>query len=136
LLGELEGLRRFVVCDMEAGLGTMLRLRPEQVDVVVVVAQPTAKALEVASRAVRIAASRAEEVIVVANRVRSEEDVAMIRVGVGEAVRLVAVPDDEAIARADEEGVAPIDSAPDSPGVRALVGLAEQLGAGVSPRGR
>ena len=114
---------------MEAGLGTMLRLLPDQVDLVLVVAQPTAKAIEVAARAVRIASSRAERVVVVANRVRGEEDVAMIRQAVGEAPEVVAVPDDEAIRRADEEGLAPIDAAPDSPGVRAIARLAAGLGA-------
>jgi hypothetical protein len=38
------------------------------------------------------------------------------------------VPEDDAIARADREGLAPIDAAPGAPGVRALVELADRLG--------
>jgi len=43
LLGELELNGRVVLCDMEAGLGTVSRILPGQLDVVVVVAEPTAK---------------------------------------------------------------------------------------------
>lgn len=119
---------RVVVCDMEAGVGTLLRLLPGQADLALVVAQPTAKAVDVAGRAVRIAATRAR-VLVVANRVRDESDLELIRAGIGEGQEVVVVPDDEAIARADEEGVAPIDAAPDSAGVSALIALAARLGA-------
>jgi len=124
LLGELESSGRIVVCDMEAGIGTLLRVLPGQLDVVLVVAQPTAKSIEVARRAVRIASNRAR-VILVANRVRSEADVELIREGVdwGDG-DIVVVPDDPEVARADEEGVAPIDAAPAAPGVRAIEALA------------
>lgn len=119
---------RIVVCDMEAGVGTLLRLLPGQADLALVVVQPTAKAVDVAGRAVRIAATRAR-VLVVANRVRDESDLELIRAGIGDGQEIVVVPDDEAIARADEEGVAPIDAAPDSAGVSALVALAARLAA-------
>lgn len=41
---ETEG--RVVVADFEAGLGTLSRLKPGQVDVFLVVGEPTAKAVE------------------------------------------------------------------------------------------
>lgn len=127
MLGELECNRRIVVCDMEAGIGTLLRLQAGQVDVAVIVAQPTAKSIEVARRAVRIASTRAR-VVLVANRVREDADVELIRDGVGwEGDDLVVVPDDPAVARADERGVAPIDAAPDAPGVQAISRLAGAL---------
>jgi len=129
LLGELEYEGRIVVAALEAGVGTLLRLRPGQADVVLVVAQPTAKAIEVARRAVEIAASRAR-VIVIANRVHGEADVALIRTGVGWDGELVAVPDDPGVARADEEGEAAIDVASDGPAVLALEALARRLRAG------
>ena len=40
---------------------------------------------------------------------------------------LVVVPEDETIARADREGLAPIDVSEETPGVRAVLGLAERL---------
>lgn len=127
LLGELEGDGRVVLCDMEAGLGTVARIQPGQLDVLLVVAEPSAKATEVARRAASIGATRAR-VIVIANRVREAADLEAIRASVGEH-ELLVVPEDEVIARADRDGLAPIDVDPDAPGVRALIGLAERLGA-------
>jgi len=126
LLGELEGDSKIIVGDLEAGIGTVLRLQEGQADVVVVVAQPTAKSLDVARRALELARERAPRVIVVANRVRDDDDLALIEAAVGEC-EMIVVPDDQAIAQADREGRAAIDVDPDSPGVRALVDLADRL---------
>jgi CO dehydrogenase maturation factor len=125
LLGELERDGRFVVFDMEAGMGTLLRLQPGQADVVLAVAEPTEKAIDVARRAVQIAATRAA-VIVVANRVADEGDVDRIRAAFP-GLELAAVPEDDAIARAEREGRAPVDVAADAPAVRALTELARRL---------
>ncbi len=127
LLGELEGRDQMVIGDLEAGIGTVLRLQEGQADVVVVVAQPTAKSLEVARRAIEIASDRVARVIVVANRVRDDEDLAVILAVVGQDQELVIVPDDPVIGEADRDGRAAIDVDPDSPGVRALVDLADRL---------
>ena len=110
---------------MEAGLGTLLRLSPGQADVVLVVAEPSAKAIEVARRAAEVAGKRAR-VIVLANKVRSEADLQAIERELG-AYEIVPVPEDGAIVRADEEGAAPIDVDADAPGVRALLDLADRL---------
>ena len=110
---------------MEAGVGTLLRLQPGQADVVLVVAEPSAKSIDVARRAAEIASGRAR-VVAIANKVRDERDLDGIRAALGE-YELVAVPDDAGIAGADRDGVAPIDVAPDAPGVRALSGLAARL---------
>ncbi|MBA3421130.1 MAG: hypothetical protein H0U12_04445 [Thermoleophilaceae bacterium] len=113
-----------MICDLEAGVGAVVR--SDQADVVLAVAEPTVKSIEVARRAVEIAGERAP-VVVIANRVRGEEDVDAIRAVLGEQ-ELVVVPEEPGIAAADREGAAPIDFAPDSVGVRALVTLAERLG--------
>ena len=125
MLGELEANGRTVVFDMEAGVGTLLRMHPGHADAVLVVAEPTVKSIEIARRMAEIGAERGR-VVVVANKVRDAADLDAVRSGVGD-YELVAVPEDGAIARADEEGVAPIDSAPDAPAVRALGALAERL---------
>ena len=129
MLGELEEEREFVVGDLEAGTGTVLRLSRELVDLVLVVAQPTAKAVDVAARAARTASGRGIPVIVVANRIRGGDDVSLVRAGTGDH-ELVTVEDDPGIARADREGLAPIDLAPDGPGVRAISALADRLARG------
>ncbi len=126
MLGQLACPDRTVVADFEAGLGTVLRL-DAPVDVVVVVVEPTAKSLEVGRRAVEsVTEGRLGRVIVVANRVRNDADSARIR-DVFPDLETVLVPDDPAIVDAERQGVAPLDAAPDAPGVRALVGLAERL---------
>jgi CO dehydrogenase nickel-insertion accessory protein CooC1 len=125
LLGELEGDDQVVICDMEAGLGTVSRIGPGQLDAVLVVAEPSAKGIEVARRAASIGASRAP-VIVVANRLRDEADLAAVRAAT-DGHELSAVPEEPVILRADREGLAPIDLDPGAPGVKALLGLADRL---------
>lgn len=108
---------------MEAGIGAVVRAG--QADRVLVVTEPSAKSLDVARRAVDIAGAHAE-VLVIANRVRDEGDLSAISVALA-GQELVVVPEDPAIARADREGIAPIDADPAAPGVRALTALAERL---------
>lgn len=127
LLRELESEGMIIIGDLEAGIGTVMRLQEGQADVVLIVAQPTAKSLNVASRAVDLATDRGARMIVVANRVRDDEDLALIRAAVGEDVEMVVVPDEPAIALADREGRAAIDVDEDAPGVRVLIELANRL---------
>lgn len=131
MLGELEGKEEILICDMEAGVGTVLRMEKGDADVVLVIADPSAKSIEVARRAAEIAADRAQ-VIVVANRVRNQSDLEAIRAELG-AHELVAVPEDPAVAHAEREGLAPIDVDPDAPAVRALRALGERLAAQTAP---
>ena len=112
---------------MEAGLGTLFRVQPGQIDVVVVVAEPSAKGIDVARRAAQIGANRAR-VIIVANRVREQADLDAIQAALGDQ-EYVVVPEEAVIDRADRDGVAPIDLDPDAPGVRAIVGLAQRIAA-------
>ena len=125
LVRELEHGERTVVCDLEAGLGTVERLEAGHADVLLVVANPTQKALDVARRAIELAEGVAE-IMVVANRVRDESDVELMREVLGDR-ELIVIPEDVVIAAADRDGIAPIDLDPHSPGVAALVRLAERL---------
>ena len=127
MLGQLERPGRAVVADFEAGLGTVLRLDGRPVDVVVVVVEPTAKSLEVGRRAVdAVREGGLGRVVVTANRVRDADDEARVRAAFP-GIDPVLVPDDPAIVAAERQGRAPLDAAAGSPGVRALVGLAESL---------
>ena len=125
MLGEMKTNGQIVVSDLEAGVGTVLRMKPGIADFILVIAEPTARSIEAARRASSIAKERSH-VIVVANRVRSDEDLEAIRTVLSEH-EMVVVPDDPDIAEADREGVAPIDAAGDSPGVAAIQALAERL---------
>jgi CO dehydrogenase nickel-insertion accessory protein CooC1 len=125
LVRKLEHGDRTVVCDLEAGIGTVDGIGEGVVDVLLVVANPTGKSLEVARRAIEIA-DGVTEIVVVANRVAGEADLDLMREVLGER-ELFVIPEDDVIAAADRDGIAPIDLDPDSPGVAALVRLAERV---------
>jgi len=114
-----------VIGDLEAGLGTMLRLRGQVLDAVLVVTESSAKSLEVARRAAETASAHSP-VIVVANRVRDEDDLQLIRTTLG-GFEIFVVPEDASITRAEYDGLAPIDVDADAPAVRAIAALAERL---------
>jgi len=127
LLGSVEFTDDVVVADFEAGVGTLTRLSDQRVDTVLVVVEPTPKSVEVGMRAVELARERAvTRVIVVANRLRDDDDLAVVR-SAFPGCEVVGVPDDPKIVEADRKGIAPIDLAPDAPAVRALARLAESL---------
>ncbi|MBA3747405.1 MAG: P-loop NTPase, partial [Solirubrobacterales bacterium] len=108
LLRELEGTGRTVLGDLEAGIGVLARMKPGSLDIVLVVANPTPKSIEVARRAAETAVAREIPVLVVANRIASDADLEAITDVLGDH-EIVVVPDDPMIARADAEGLAPID---------------------------
>ncbi len=127
MLGQLEGNDRVVVADFEAGLGTLSRMKPNQLDVLLVIAEPTAKSVEVARRAVDIIRDRnVSQVKVIANRVAAEEDRLLVERAFATG-SVTMVPDDPAIRAADAKGVAPFDSAAHAPAVQVLRRLAESL---------
>jgi CO dehydrogenase maturation factor len=128
LLGSVEFTAdETVIADFEAGVGTLTRLGEQRVDTVLVVVEATPKSIEVGLRAIELARERKlNEVVIIANRVRGEEDIEKIRAAFP-GVEVVPVPEDPAIREADRRGVAPVDHAPDAPAVRALVSLAEKL---------
>ncbi|HEX2249951.1 MAG TPA: hypothetical protein VHH32_06350 [Gemmatimonadales bacterium] len=127
MLGQLEGDGRVVVADFEAGLGTLSRMKPKQLDVLLVIAEPTAKSLEIARRALDMIRERSLGTgLVIANRVAGEEDRTLVERAFPTG-SVTVVPDDPAIRAADAEGVAPFDLAPGAPAVHALRTLAESL---------
>ncbi|CAN5275877.1 hypothetical protein BH18ACT4_BH18ACT4_10210 [soil metagenome] len=127
MLGSTDFGDAIVLADLEAGIGTLTRLQDKTVDAVLIVIEPTPKSIEVGSRAAALAAEKGlGRVVVVANRIRDDEDLARIRATFPDA-EVVAVPDDPTIVDADRKGVAALDMAPDSPAVLALVGLARNL---------
>lgn len=127
MLGSATFADQVVIADLEAGIGTMTRMEKQSVDGVLVVVEPTPRAIQVGTRAAEFAREKElGTVLVVANRIRGEGDLAMIRAAFpGDEV--LVVPDDEAIVRAERAGVAPLDTEPDAPAVRALVAVAERL---------
>ncbi|MGH3666357.1 MAG: hypothetical protein ACRDU8_09785 [Egibacteraceae bacterium] len=127
MLGSLDATGDTVVADFEAGIGTLTRLDAATVDAVLIVAEPTPKSIEVAARAAELARDKSlGRVIVVANRLRDTADHERVREAFA-GVEVVAVPEDPQVIEADRAGQAPLDRAPHSPAVRALVAIAERL---------
>ena len=107
--------------------GTLTRVEPKDLDVLIIVAEPTAKSVEVARRAVDLARERGiVRVQVVANRLAGPEDRALAERSFP-GLQLLLVEDDAALRSADVRGVAPFDDAPDAPAVRAIRGMAQAL---------
>lgn len=128
LLDTLDAPGRIVIADLEAGIGTLTRVSEGAIDVAVLVAEPSAKSLDVAERARDLAAERGiERVLLVANRIRDPADLDAVTDRLP-GLDVVAVPDDPVIDRGDRDGLAPLDLDPDAPAVRALVSLADRLG--------
>lgn len=130
MLGEIETIglaNRVVLADLEAGLGTLSRLEEGHVDYLLVMAEPSPKALEVARRAVDMAHERkVAHVLVVANRIRNEADLEKVRQLFPDEEMLV-IPEDRAIEEADKQAKAPIDVAAGSPGILAFEALVSRL---------
>ncbi|CAN5550399.1 hypothetical protein BH23ACT7_BH23ACT7_03520 [soil metagenome] len=127
MLGSAEFGDTTVIADLEAGIGTLTRLADASIDIAVVVVEATPKSIDVGARAAAVARERGiGRVVVVANRARGGDDLARLRAAFPDT-ELVAVPDDPAIVAAERDGLAPLDTAPDAPAVRALVGLARSL---------
>ncbi len=114
-----------VVADFEAGIGTMIRLPDRAVDIVIVVVEPTAKSIEVGSRAAGLARERGvARLFVVANRLTDDTDAARVLSGLG-VERVLQVPEDPAVADADRAGTGVLESAGGGAAVAALGQLAE-----------
>ena len=127
MLGSANFADAVVVADLEAGIGTLTRLGDQQLDAVLLMVEPTAKSIEVATRAAGLAREKSlSSLVVVANRVRDAGDLAAVRAAFPDD-RVVGVPDDPAIVEADRRGLAPLDLSPGAPAVRALSELAGSL---------
>ncbi len=103
----------------------MIRLPDHAVDIVIVIVEPTAKSIEVGSRAAGLARERGvNRVFVVANRLTGEDDAARVLSEL-RVERVLQVPEDPAVGDADRAGNGVLESAADSAAVAALGQLAD-----------
>ena len=131
-MGELPAQRPkdITIVDMEASIEHLTRGTVRNVDALLVVAEPYYRSLETAGRLVPLAHELGlERVWVVANKLRNPRDEEAVRTYcAGHGLEMIAaVPFDEAIVEADQEGRALIDHRSSAPAVLAVAGLARTL---------
>ena len=132
LIAELSSIGDHTMTDMEAGLEHLKRGTARNVDLMLVVAEPYYRSLEAAMRIYRLASElKIPFVQVVANKVRSREDLAAIDAFcLRHGMNLIAiVPYDETVAEAEQNEQSPFDFAPDSAGIQAIRKLAAAIDA-------
>lgn len=125
--------RWHLIGDLPAGTRQAYAGWASYAETLLVVVEPTAKSVLSARRLARMAdptgrraGAHIPAVSAVANKVTGADDAAEIAQRTG--LRVIAVvPSDEAFARAERAGRPPIDEAPESPAVRAVVSLAQDL---------
>lgn len=128
---EREAPDLAVVADMEAGLehlswagGTLA-----YVDLLLIVAEPTAKSMLTAARTNALAAQLGiAEVALVANRVTPDRRAAADAFAADQGLSTLAVlPEDPAVRQADQRGVSVLDHRPEAPIAQSLADLAARL---------
>jgi len=123
--------RDIVILDMEAGLEHFGRAVARGVDVMLLVAEPTERAIEATRRMAELAEQMGVgELWPVLNKVMDEREA---RWGRGKVLELLRrpvkaiIPFDKGLLEADRMGLAPIDACPNSPAVRAVEALEASL---------
>jgi len=119
-----------LIMDMVAGLEHLGRGTARRMDAMLVVVEPRMKSVDTMRRIMKLAADiEVKEVIAVGNKIGSLQEQKFIEEKMRELNVPVAalVPYDEAIAKADMMGKAPIDNDPSSPGIKAVEELSAYL---------
>jgi len=136
LLHDLPEDDLFVLVDAEASPEHLSRATVEAVDLQLVVAEPYFKSLETARRYSKLGKELGiPNVVIVANKVKNQADEDAIREFCEQRdMELFAViPFDETLARAEREGVAPLDFDAEADVVKAVADIARRLDARVKP---
>lgn len=107
-------------------MGNLNRMAANSVDALFIIVEATPKSIEVAQRAVAIAAERmVGPVRVIANKTRTPADMQMIRAAL--SVEVTEVPEDPSVLAADRDGESVFDTAPGGPAVMTLSSVAAAL---------
>jgi len=130
LIAELTSMGEHTITDMEAGLEHLKRGTARNVDMMLVVAEPYYRSLEAAKRTGDLAAELGiEHIRVVANKVRSDDDLAAIKSFCDQNGMTIigTVPYDDEMMDAERQEKSPYDHAPQSPGVEAIRRIAAEI---------
>jgi CO dehydrogenase maturation factor len=130
LIAEMTTHGEYTVTDMEAGLEHLKRGTARNADCMLIVAEPYYRSLEAAMRTFKLARElRIPHLFVIANKVRLASDSQAIETFCRqhEMPIIATIPYEEAFAEAERNAQAPFDQASGSPGVEAIVALADRL---------
>jgi len=130
LIAELSGFGEHTVTDMEAGLEHLRRGTARNVDLMLTVVEPYYRSLEAGARIAELARELAiPHLQAIANKVRSADDQAAIEAFCARhgMTLLGTVPLDDAFVEAERAGRAPLDFAPQSPGLEAIRDLSRRI---------
>lgn len=131
VIGALVGgTRGTAVADMEAGLEHLSRGTPRHADTIVAVLEPYFKSLETGRKISTLAQELGvPRIYAVANKVQSADDEAAVEAFCARhGLTLIgSVPYDPVFLDADRAGRAPLDLAPEAPGVSAIARVARRL---------
>lgn len=120
----------FVILDMEAGIEHLGRATAKNVDMMLIVVEPSFKSLETARRIKKLASDvGVYNFAAAANKVSTKEEEKFIKIKLEEydIPLLTTVPFDRQIAHADLVKIAPIDYAPSSPAIQAVSQLEKNI---------
>lgn len=124
--GALPAEDRVVVADLEAGLNDLIWAKPGEGDYVLIVADPSAKAVEIARRAAELAREMGvTRIIGIANRSTGEGHAAALAAALD--AEIISIPEDPGVEKANSLGVAPVDTDSGSPAMVSIAGLATRL---------
>lgn len=128
IIRELPADRWSLVGDLPGGTRQAFAGWGDYADTLFIVVEPSAKSLLTARRLARVAGLEKSpgNVVAIANKVQEPGDVELIERRTGLSV-VAEVAWDEALAEAERSGQAPIDVAGDSPAVRAVESLVEEM---------
>ncbi|GAC1690339.1 MAG: carbon monoxide dehydrogenase accessory protein CooC [Candidatus Dormibacteraceae bacterium] len=121
-----DDMQSVVIADLEPGVNDLIWAHPKPHDVVLIVTDTSKKSLEVGKNMRAVAAElNLGRVIVIANRAERPDDAERARAEFpGTAVHVV--PEDPLVRQADRDGLSPIDTASNGPGVSAITALVDQ----------
>jgi CO dehydrogenase maturation factor len=134
---ELVGRYPWVVMDTEAGLEHISRRTTRDVDVMLILSDPTVRGLETAFRIVELAWSlktRVGEFRLAINRVQGEIPTNLVSLAAERGFpNLAAIAEDASVRALDAQGSPLVQVPPDSPALLAVTGLLDSIATPVPP---
>lgn len=108
----------------------MTRTDAKLLDLAIIVVEPYMKSIETARRLIDIiTSSGGNRYLIVANKIREDQDLEFIIEKLGGVHPDIVVPEDKNISEADLAALSPIDRNPNSPAVKAIRDMAAGIAA-------